>query len=210
LAEPGFVSAALTFPVGPLAARVRHVVAVIDGVHRVGSLPLIPIDHRVEVPGADGQYRFNRRNGRARGIGIGRNAPSPEFVLLHEIGHFLDHQALGNRGGFASTRHPDLDDWRQAITESPTYEALSRGRRLLAFGDPSINDFQYLLDYTELWARSYAQYVALESQDPTLLRQLAAPPLGAVPYLWARWRDDDFDPVRAAIHALLRTKGWLR
>ena len=78
----------------------------------------------------------------------------------------------------------------------------------LASRAPAI--FDYLLDYTELWARSYAQFVAIESHDPTLLRQLAAPPPRVVPFQWATWRGDDFDAVRGAIQRLLRTKGWLR
>jgi len=209
LAEPGFVSAALAPSAGPLAERVRHVVAVIDGVHRVGSLPRIPIDHRIDVPGADGQCRFNRRNGQARGIGLSRDAPSPEFVLLHEFGHFIDHQALGNRGGFASSRHPDLADWRRVVARTRTYQALVRVKRARERIGRDVDRVAYLLDYNELWSRSYAQYVTVQSQDAMLLLQLAQE--STIPRPLRRlvqWDRDDFFPILDAIDVPFHRKGW--
>ena len=139
--DTGLVSTAFILPAGEFGDRARRVLEVVDRIHRVGPLPRVPIDHRVEVAGADGQYRFTRHRGEARGIGISQSAPHLELVLLHEIGHFLDHQALGNRGGFASTRHPTLDGWRHAVRASRTFHALSQGRRLLAIGEPGTGDF---------------------------------------------------------------------
>ena len=67
----------------------------------------------------------------------------------------------------------------------------------------------YLLDYNEMWARSYAQYIALRSEKPLLLRQLS--PVSALPvslHQLLQWESDDFVPILDAIDALFRRKGW--
>ena len=81
----GLISTALIVAPDELGERVRRVLDVIDRIHGVGPLPRIPLDHRVEVPGADRQYRFKRRSGEASGIGISQTAPHLELVLLHDL-----------------------------------------------------------------------------------------------------------------------------
>jgi hypothetical protein len=65
----------------------------------------------------------------------------------------------------------------------------------------------YLLDYTEIWARSYVQYIAHQSRDPVLLRQLAEAraELNAVEGL-AFWDEDDFLIIARTIQALFARK----
>ena len=209
MATPEVVSAAFILPAGRLGERVRHVLAVIDAVHQAGPLPRIPIDDRVGVPGADGRYRYQPRRGRTQGSGLNPSAPRLELVLLHEIGHFLDHRAFGCPGRFASRRHPDLADWRRAVLASDACVELRRDRRLAALSGQTVDAFEYLLDPSELWARSYAQYVTHRSGDATLLEQLAKTRLSVAPYHLAQWEDDDFRPIGATIDGLLRRKGWL-
>ena len=204
------ISTAFVLPTGRPGERARRVLAVIDSVHRAGPLPRIPIDERVGAPGADGRYRFDRRRGEARGIGISRTAPHPELTVLQEIGHFLDHQAFGHRGRFASIRHPELADWRRTAMGSRAWQRIRDARQLAALTGSPIADFEYLLDPTEVLARSYAQYVTLKSGDPTLARQLAAMRLAEPPYHLALWEDDDFGSIVTTIGDLLRQKGWLR
>lgn len=204
------VSAAFSVAAGPFGEMARSVLATIDRVHLVGPLPRIPIDDRVGALGADGSYRFQPRRGRAHGIGVDPAAPHPELTLLHEIGHFLDHQALGRPGSFASRRHPDLADWRRAVGATRCSQELRETRRLAALiGDP-VHDFDYLLDVGERWARSYAQYVIAKSGDPALAQQIAATRRSDAPYRLAHWEADDFDAVVVTIDDLMRRKGWLR
>ena len=208
--DTGPISTAFILPTGEFGDRARRVLEVVDLIHRVGPLPRVPIDHRVEVAGADGQYRFRRHRGEARGIGISQTAPSFEFVLLHEIGHFLDHQALGNRGGFASTRHAALKGWRTAVESTWACRTLREVKRVRDQAGRPGGPVVYLLDYNELWARSYAQYVTLKSRDAALLSQLDQQRVGSAPLQrLAQWQGVDFAPVGDAIEALLRRKGWL-
>jgi hypothetical protein len=200
------VSAALALPTGRLGELARFALAVVDRVHLDGELPRIPIDRYRDKSHFEGQYRYKVNSGRAQGIGIDPFGPVPEFAVLHEIGHFLDHQALGKPGAFASNRHPDLEEWRRAVRATRSY----LGLRELREKNPSFPGVRFLLKYTELWARSYSQYVAVKSQNTTLLQQLANDrEHQELPYNWAHWEDDDFAPIVAVIDRLLRRKGWL-
>jgi hypothetical protein len=215
------VSAA--FDLSPLSSdsireRVRKALAIIDGVHTAGALPRIPIDHVVDRD-ARAQYRMQPNRGRALGIGLDPFEPHIELAIVHEIGHFLDHQAIGNRGGYASNRHPNMDRWRQALVATDAIRGLRALDRMsnddlamllqrpVHFDDRAAID--RLLRYTESWARSYVQYIAARSGDVLLQRQIAAERTVAdhidAPGIWD---DSDFIPLHAAIDDLFRQKGW--
>jgi len=70
----------------------------------------------------------------------------------------------------------------------------------------------FLMRAPELWARSYAQYVATRSGDAILKAQLAVAceRLPGMPYYPEQWDDDDFAPIAEAIDELFRGKGWRR
>ncbi|MGH2558469.1 MAG: hypothetical protein ACRDJH_05340 [Thermomicrobiales bacterium] len=219
---PGPVSAA--FDLSPLSTdsmrdRVRRALAIVDTIHLARALPRIPIDH-VVVPDARAQYRSQVNRGRALGIGIDPFEPRPELSIVHEIGHFLDHQAIGNRGGFASSRHRSLDAWRQVVgstSQIRTLRILARasgevfaGLLGRAPGPEDRERIESLLRYTEVWARSYAQYVVSQSASLLLIGQLAeeraeANPIQSLGF----WDDHEFQPIRSAIDDLFRQKGWI-
>jgi hypothetical protein len=211
VAEPELVSAAFVLPAGAFGERMRRVLGLIDGVHRVGPLPRIPIVERARKFGLDGRYRFHPHRGTPRAIEISQMATVQELTLIHEIGHFLDHQALGRPGSFASRRQLDLDVWRRAIEASQAVgrlRVIRRERELLA---EDVTQVSYLLDYTELWARSFTQYVLTKGGDATLRRQLdevtASRPS---PFHLAQWSEDDHVSIVSAIDRLVIAKGWLR
>jgi hypothetical protein len=193
---------------------------IVDRVHRVGELPRIPIDHVLERHVARASYRYQINRGRALGIGIDPVEKHIESLVLHEIGHFLDHQGLGRRGGFASPRHPDLAQWRMAVVSTHSIQRLRMLERaeyerlaILVGEDSAVEariTIAYLRDYTEIWARSYVQYIAHQSRDQVLLRQLAEEraELNAVEGL-AFWDGDDFLIISKAIQALFVRKGWI-
>jgi hypothetical protein len=65
----------------------------------------------------------------------------------------------------------------------------------------------YLLLEEEVWARSYAQYIALRSGDATMQPQVAD--IRRRPIYGARhWEDADFEQVADAIDALFEGLGW--
>jgi hypothetical protein len=74
-------------------------------------------------------------------------------------------------------------------------------------------DYQFaaeLLLLDELWARSYAQYVAIRSGSRTLtssLNSLRKHEPGRV-YYPLQWEDADFDGIDEAIEELFRRIGW--
>src|SRR5262249_24701523 len=67
-----------------------------------------------------------------------------------------------------------------------------------------------LLLVEEIWARSYAQYIAVRSADGVLLRGLG-PYRRRVPdrvYYPYQWDDNDFEDIAQAIETLFRRFGW--
>jgi hypothetical protein len=195
----------------------REVVAAIDRVHGDGMLPSIPLAF-VDGPSVrpvhavDGAFVSNvvgRDEVHAQAIFIRRRAPNRRFVALHEIGHFLDACGLPGKG-WSSESHPMLVPWRQAVIASRAY----RGLIELSEANDSTTSQRatVLLDTTELWARSYAQFVAARSGVDALknsidvLRQREP---GEV--YWPRqWDDEDFGEIEVAIEGLFRRVGWMK
>jgi hypothetical protein len=102
----------------------------------------------------------------------------------------------------AHRRLHGLQRRRQVILELPN------GRRALHRVRPGF--LAYLLQPKELFARAYAQYVALASGDEAIRRELLAiqtDTLSSQVY-HEQWLDDDFQPVALAIEAALRRRGW--
>ena len=58
----------------------------------------------------------------------------------------------------------------------------------------------------ELWARSYAQYIAKKSGNQDMNAQLAEMQESPFP---SQWSDDDFAPIMEAIDGIFRAKGWI-
>ena len=69
----------------------------------------------------------------------------------------------------------------------------------------------YLLDPTELWARSYTQYIGRQNGDELLERQLnnnsTAPRARLI--LASQWDDQDSVKISRVIEGLLRVLGWM-
>ncbi len=207
---------ALTIPSGIVNDELRDVVRLIDRVHGDGELPTIEMSM---VPGlvlssdqpTDGLflYRLDERSVvRPRSIRLRFEAPHRAFVALHEIGHFLDGCGLPGIG-FSSVRHPSLSEWRQAVRRSRAWLELNR-LAMWTQRDVSVRATA-LLQPSETWARSYAQFVAIRSSSERMRESLVAlrgQPLGDV-YLPRHWEDDDFEEIETAIDATFRRLRWM-
>jgi hypothetical protein len=205
-------------PPGRAFDPVRRALEAIDVVHGDGVLPLLPVIRtrgRVQV----GAYEWNSHTGESLRLSFSVTNDHPELSVVHEVGHFLDHQALGHPGGFASGAG-DLVSVMRAIDHSAASEALralrgrrrsliwERGRRRAVQVKPSL--VEYLLSSREQFARAYAQFIAMSSQSPELLVQLRVvrqSRLGAVYH--AQWDDDDFRPIQQQLNRLLRRLRWI-
>lgn len=109
-----------------------------------------------------------------------------------------------------------LDEWRAAVDGSVAVRTMRQWIRHPASAPPGASvDFTraYLLPRRELFARSYAQWIAIRSQHPEGLRDLQklldrAKTDPTQPYP-RQWEAADFAPIAAALDRLFGLLGWL-
>ena len=188
--------------------RGKTVLDTIDQVHQDGVLPRIPIE-RSTAQAYLGAYR-RTSDGRAVNISA-RTHPGLESTLVHEIGHFLDHQGAYKPGVFASQESPLFAQWRRLVAESPEIRAL---RELEALsGDPRLlSHLEYMLRGREIWARCYAQYIAVRSGHAGMLgqiRDMVDRDAAAAVLIPRQWQDAHFEPIAAEIDRIFKALGWL-
>lgn len=194
----------------------RRVLDAIDSVHGDGNLPQTPIRRYGSADGAAlGVYRWDPST-LAGVIRILPGGPYPEFTLAHELGHLLDHQGV-IAGKFASELAREFGPWLEASQSSSAVRGLLdllNGPERIELRGVMVRvpkDYiAYLLDPREVWARSYAQYVAVRSGDPVLLEQLARAqrPAGVLA-LQRQWQEEDFQAIMEAIDEVFYRLGWL-
>src|SRR5690349_11158129 len=87
----------------PLASVIDEVLRTIDGLHGITvEVPRIRLRTGSKPETVDfGVYR-RTRNGAPVEIVLADFATQPALTLVHEIGHYLDHQAIDEPGVFAS------------------------------------------------------------------------------------------------------------
>jgi hypothetical protein len=192
---------------------------IIDRIHGDGDLPSIPLKLN-SMKRAAGTY-YSTFTGEAVKIEVSRYGGHKGMTAAHEIGHFLDQRGIG-RGRFASETDTRMSEWRDAVRNSKAakrIEELSRqtkakvvvnGQELEYYIDRRY--VRYLSQWNELWARSYAQYVAHKSGDASLLAQLDDLRRQSVTRLYypTQWDDEDFKPIAAAIDKLMKELGWVQ
>lgn len=198
----------------------REAIAAIDRVHKDGVLPIIPVTC-ASLTNRHGQ--FSRTDGRIS-IEVNPASRSAALTMVHEVGHFLDYSALGNAGEWACEVPGLLDRWRGAVSSS---RGVQRLRPLLKSGldvttetvtggtvvEYSVKQdyLRYMLQPRELWARSYAQFIAVGSGDMILLRQLEVLRTRKENrfYYGEQWEAEDFLPISASIEAIFYDLGWM-
>lgn len=157
---------------------VRHALSMIDSVHGDGELTPVSV---VQGSRRIGSYTTIREGSVTR-IEVATQPDRRVLSFVHEIGHFLDHQALGKRSSYAS-ESGRMRSLMRAIDQSMSVYGLKgrtqqkhitvtdiRGNRLRF--PVNQRDVAYLLEPKERFARVYAQYITLRSQDETMLAQL--------------------------------------
>jgi hypothetical protein len=166
-------------------------------------------------------YEWDDRTGRPTSLSISRRAPRPHLAVVHEVGHFLDQQALGDgrRFGSESGRVPELMDRIDATVAVHRLRELRSRRQVLIHTHPHRRErftldqalIRYLLEPRELFARAYAQYVAVRSGDLRFLTQLHEVRrdliVGMVYH--QQWDQTDFLPVLEAFDQTLRWRRWI-
>ena len=172
----------------------------IDKLHGIDNLPSLPLKTSTSDR-FQGAYSYYPNTGEAVDIKVSTASVNPALTLAHEIGHFIDHQALSVKGKYASTSSPLMQPWRDAIAASEATKTLKEVPGKLS---------AYYLSAHEQWARSYAQWVAIRSSNDIMLEQLKRITLANdAAYKASQWLDSDFEAIGQAIDELFKTKGWL-
>lgn len=132
-----------------------------------------------------------------------------ELATWHEVGHFWDHLVLSYSSAFVSrtSRLDTINEWKRIVRKSALYRTIEHTYDTVSTAEKRAIE-SYFLEPAELWACSYAQYVA-ES-------------LGADAYRWQldrfrhpndplprHWNAEDFQPIRRAVDDILRGVGWI-
>jgi hypothetical protein len=210
-------------PAESAPAFVAETTRLIDRVHGDGFLPDILVQSVASLPRRDAVYETDPRTNLPKRILVSRRAVEPHLSTAHEIGHVLDHLALGKRGEYASEAdHPTLRAWRGAVEHTPTVlglrQALHSGRVtvLVSRRETRLPIQQkraaYLLEPAELFARSYAQYVAQHHPEHQIAAELkhsrAASGTLDNP-LAEHWDVVEFESVAQALDDLFVRKLWM-
>ncbi|MBE0439591.1 MAG: hypothetical protein IBX57_07530, partial [Gammaproteobacteria bacterium] len=184
----------------------------IDKVHSVKGLPEIPVV-KIRKKGTEHGY-FDA----AGEIGLRDTASEPQLTVAHEIGHYIDYFGFFGRG-YSSVNSELFNDWRRAIKKSPEVKNLVN----IIYGDLDneaaelglVYDkkhVKYLLEPEELWARSYAQWVASKNVGSEVAKQLEQRlerQNKAVLNYTRQWKPDNFKAIFDAIDDIFKTTGWL-
>jgi hypothetical protein len=217
------VSGAMQIPKsGKFRPKYLDVMQSIDSIHGDGPLDDLPIRTKALGGGTLGHFKYNW-DGTANEIAIkGKGGSHHELTLAHEVGHWLDHQTIGGRGKYASPDHDIMQGWRDAIAGSDAAQDLLDKMLnpqnhevdiVYSFGTisstPSVRYLRYLTNDKEMWARSYAQYVAHRSGNRTMLDQVDKEREDKM-YGSSQWDSDDFEPIAQAMDQLFEDLGWLK
>lgn len=169
----------------------------IEGVHDVPSeYPKVNVEVHswVSMGQSDGSYAADKNliliNDQ---ILVG----GPAITFVHEYGH---HLTLGLEGNYSLDQFNDkvdrsraLSKWRDAVNSSDTI----KGLRDVAAGESDDKGyFHYLTDDREVFARSYAQYIALRSGDRTLRKQFKQMQEQNPNFTWT---NKEFEPIANAL-----------
>lgn len=201
------VSQVLKLPKSGVAKKSGdHVIPIIDKLHSVEFLPPIPVINSKSGK-FQGQYGFYINSGNAIDIKVSTASRHPPLTLAHEIGHFIDHQSINEKGKYASATSPLFEKWRQAIDASAATNFLKN-----TLTDPLHKRLStYYLSRHEQWARSYAQWVAERSGDKLLLEQVSKIEAATSSIVGSsQWDALDFEPIALAIDAIFKELGWLK
>lgn len=185
------------------AGPLEETKAIIDEVHSAPPLPKVLVDGKTQ-PENDAELVHDTAGNVFR-MGV-KDVPGQKFNLTHETGHLIDLKGFGTVGS-ASEAHPDLQEWRDAVRGTKLFRQMEK--KAATTLDPEAKKYwRYLSSHTEMWARSYAQFIAERSGDPPLVTGVKeARKFGIA---GGHWTERDFAPVRTAIEKLFTKKGWLK
>ncbi len=189
-------------------ARFRSVLRQIGGVH--GTIPskaAIYSATKAEIKALGHPTSYGVFFGGTNKIYINNELPlgQQKATLCHEIGHAIDSslsgKSSGDRGGkwFSTLEKPSFSRNDTSVHDVSKAINDSIAARTTEVPDYSPKYKAYLGEPEERFARAYAQYIAVKTQDPDMnyiLRKEASS-------LWRKqWQDDEFKPIKEAFDRL--------
>lgn len=224
---------------GLIGREVREALDRIDGIHAMpDGIPGVTVHQLIESSDNLGQFTTLVSDpGGPRFIGIrpGLDAGQVRATVAHEVGHYFDWgdfdtpvgvfgTGVGRyQGGWVLSEVSEgFAPVMEAIQATPEYNSLRNALDALFTGDTPLTTgmsvgerarmvkvFEYLLDPAELWARSYAQFVALESTDAAMLAAVRKSTISRGASVPVQWEATTFGPVQDAIRGMFRAQGLM-
>jgi hypothetical protein len=198
----------------------ERALSIIDSVHGSHGLPRIPVNSEGTLYRPAGYTRT--QSGKAVSINISPKSRFPLVDFTQEVGHFLDHQAIGERGTFASAQDPALGRWRELVRDTGPVKRLvqlaGQERAKVVFPDESAGFLKvdrayvrYLQEPHELFSRCYGQFIAEKSGNAPMLKEIAAlrsVRQGTVHYP-VNWSEGEFSAILDEIERIIMKLGWM-
>lgn len=193
-----------------LIQKIKDALKVVDQVHNFPKYtsPSYIKGLQKAAPGVQGHYEVF-----SAVIRIGDKALNPFNTVIHEIGHYIDYEILGNGESVAATSKR-LASWREAVKQTIAFKNLevmkdNPGAYEIDFGfagkvKPDPEYTSYLLQYDELFARSYFQYILTKTGRLSDLEDVLQDKL----YRYRQWDNDDFREIEKELDKFFEEKLW--
>lgn len=206
---------------GLVSRAIQKALDAIAKVHGDGNLPKIPVGQtRSEHRG--GEFVCSGISMRPMEINISSKASTPILNMVHETGHFIEWSGIPKptAGPRNFDLSPQFKEWLEAVKSTEAVKELKALRAIkwmpVKQPDGTTKNYltdqryvRYLLQDNELWARSYAQYIAHKSEEQWLLKELDEIEKHPSAYKHAQWSKADFEPILKAIDAMFTALGWI-
>jgi hypothetical protein len=195
--------------------EIHDVLAAIDSLHggRLGRVPILVEETEDDTVG----YSYDKETHQPIKIVIDPEARYPIYTCLHEIGHWIDHQALAPPQCFSSESR-QLKGWLNAVQNSASVRELQTHLGSNSFYDPvsgewipiSHKTIRYNLADAELFAHSYAHFVALHGTNEAAYAELQRlhNDIDAKVH-FPLWEKEDFAPIAEQLLIEFERFGWL-
>lgn len=178
--------------------------------HDDGELPKIEVtDKRSTGIRKSDRGAYVREGWKSILVFLDPDAKHKEWTGVHEFGHFMHHQVLGDDPEWSDGRgkaSPEAAKLKKILEATTGVKELKKAAK--AQKNVVIADWKYLADYREVFARAYGQWLATKLRDPLLLAGLEAD-RQSVHGKKSQWSDEEFVPIAAAFDSLFAAKGWL-
>ncbi len=214
----------------------RDAIDALDSVHGDGQLKTIFVDALRGSPKRGEWTVAQYYDGEPSSIGLHPKGPTPLFSMIHEGGHWLHDKTLGGLGGSglggfdfsggaqlerALNQSQSIKNLRRLQSAKKKIHRASETRGKTVDYDVNLPFVDYLLEPDEMFARAYAQYIAMRSGHGELRRELASKLIRAQTTPWGgmtkdtlhyfeQWDEEDFSEIANAFDKLLLSKGWIK